>query len=392
MILVFYLVFVALILSEFVKGLSANGTPPVLQKYPWQLDLAYVMWSNIKYIRVILVSILIFLIWKMTSAERSSILIGGILLTVLWAFIYWLFNLHWVGKYKFDILKNPKFKNASENKVALSEQIMGVDLNGVQKAYPVSMIFYHHQLSDTFGHHPVCVTYCGMCRSGRVYDSLIDGEALHFSLVGAVTFNAILRDSKTKSWWRQETGEAVKGKLKGTQLKDVSMEQMSLENWLAKHPRSDVLQYDPNYQNKYDFLKKLMNYEASFPAWFRQETPPLVIGVAIDNHSKAYDWKELQNKRIVQDTVGDKSLLLLSSEDGTSPFVYDRKIDDEILDFELNGDSLTDINSKSTWNLYGHCTEGKWKGKKLSVVQNYQQFIRAWVSFHPDTTFYDFNY
>lgn len=169
------------------------------------------------------------------------------------------------------------------------------------------------------------------------------------------------------------------------------MEQMSLENWLAKHPDSKILQHDPGYVDKYTFLTKLMNYEASFPIWFRQETPPLVIGIELDGHSRAYDWKALQKKRMVMDSIGDKHLLLLSSEDGTSPFAYHRTVDGQELKFEINGDQLTYTNTQSIWDLFGRCIEGKLKGKDLTKVQFYKQFIRGWISFRPDSTFYDFN-
>ena len=390
MIILFYIVFGMILLAELIKGLSANGTPPVLQKYAWQLDLAYFMWSNILYFRIALVAILAFAVWKMSPDEQSSLIIPTTILGIGWAFIYWLFNLFWVGKHKFDPLKNPVYEQAANNKVQLSQQIMGVDLNGIQKAYPISMIFYHHQLPDVIGEQPIWVTYCGLCRSGRVSDRVVDGQALDFALVGAVTFNAVFKDHQTGSWWRQETGEAVKGKHKGKMLDYISMEQMSLENWLAKHPNSQILQYDPNYQKKYNFLTSLMNYESSFPSWMRQDTPPLIIGLEIDGNSRAYDWKELQSRRMVMDTVSDKHLLVMSSEDGTSPFVYIRTVDGETLDFEINGNVLTDKNTQSTWNMFGQCTDGQLKGKQLETVQYYQQFIRAWVSFHPDSTYYDF--
>ena len=390
MLTLFYIVFTLLILAELTKGLSANGTPPVLQKYPWQLDLAHFMWSNILYFRILLVAILAFLVWSMSPAERSGVLIPSIILGAIWGFIYWVFNLFWVGKYKFDPLKNPTFKTSGDNKIPLTQQVMGVNWKGVQKAYPVSMIFYHHQVPDTIGNHPVWATYCGLCRSGRVYDRMIDGQTLDFGLVGAITFNAVFKDLQTGSWWRQETGEAVKGPQSGKLLEDVPMEQMSLENWLAKHPDSLVLQYDPTYQKKYDFLTSLMNYEISFPGWMRQETPRLIVGVAIDGESKAYDWETLQKRRMVMDTVGGNPLMVLSSTDGTSPFVYERTVDGETLNFEIDGDTLTDINTQSTWDMFGRCTAGKLQGKELSSVQNYQQFIRAWASFHPESTYYQF--
>ena len=55
MTVLFFCLFVALILAEFIKGLSANGTPPILQSYPWQMDLAYFMWTNIGKFRIVLV-------------------------------------------------------------------------------------------------------------------------------------------------------------------------------------------------------------------------------------------------------------------------------------------------------------------------------------------------
>ena len=35
-------------------------------------------------------------------------------------------------------------------------------------------------------------------------------------------------------------------------------------------------------------------------------------------------------------------------------------------------------------------TKGKLKGKTLTLLQGYKQYVRAWVTFHPDATFYDF--
>jgi len=390
MVTLFYIALIVLVLAELVKGLSANGTPPVLQKYAWQLDLAYFMWSNILYLRISLMAILAFLCWSMSPAECSSVIIPTVIFGALWAFIYWLFNLYWVGKHKFDPLKNPVYATAAQNKIPLSEQIMGVDWNGIQKAYPVSMIFYHHQVADTISDQPIWVTYCGLCRSGRIYNVLIDGQALDFGLVGAITFNAVFKDNQTGSWWRQETGEAVKGKHSGKLLQDIPMEQMSLENWLAKHPNSKVLQQDSKYQKIYNYLTSVMNYEASFPGWHRQETPRLVIGLEVDGHCRAYDWEQLQKRRMVLDSIGNKHLLLMSSEDGTSPFAYDRNVGGQVLEFEFNNNTITDTKTHSKWNQFGQCIEGEMKGTKLGSVQIYQQFIRAWASFHADTTYYQF--
>lgn len=388
MTLLFLLFFIGLIAAELTKGLSANGTPPVLQKFSWQMDLAYLMWTNIWWIRIAF-AIIIAAILAISGFPLVMVL-WSIALGAIWGGIYWVFNHFWVGRVKFLPISQKTFLSASQNQVETSLQVIGIDHGGQQKAFPVNMLFYHHQITDEIGGQPIWVTYCGLCRSGRVYDINVDGRALDFSLVGAITFNAVFQDSQTGSWWRQETGEAAKGPLSGICLEDIPFEQMSLENWLNKHPDSEILQYDPSFAQKYGFLAKLLNYEASLPGWHRQETPPLIIGIEIGDAARAYDWEELKKRRLVLDEVGAVPLLVLSDREGSSAFVYERRVNNQVLDFALTDAELRDTDTGSLWDNFGHCIEGPLKGSRLQQVQSYQQFLRAWISFHGHTTFYAF--
>ena len=241
----FFAIFALLIATELVKGLSANGTPPILQSFSWQIHLAYFMWSNILKFRLILIAALLFASSQLEMTNVVGFSAGLIMCLALWGGIYWLFNKFWIGKYKFLPITQKTFVSASDNQVPTDLPIIGVEMNGEAKAYPANLLFYHHQLSDEVGGHPIVATYCGMCRSGRVYDANWAEGTPEFALVGAVSFNAILRDNITNSWWRQETGEAVKGAKKGQQLEDIYCEQMSLSNWIEKHPDTQILQYDP---------------------------------------------------------------------------------------------------------------------------------------------------
>ena len=386
----FFSIFAALILSELVKGLSANGTPPVLQSFSWQMDLAYFMWSNIVKFRVILLVALGVVAFQLQIQNITSFVMGLALCMALWGGIYWLFNKYWIGKYKFLPITQKVFANAKENQLDLSLPVIGVDLNGEQKAYPANLLFYHHQLSDTVGGKPILATYCGMCRSGRVYDIDWPEGMPEFQLVGAVSFNAVLRDSITQSWWRQETGEAAKGVRKGSQLEDIYFEQMSLGNWLEKHPKSLVLQYDPLFAGKYNFFAKLLNYEAALPGWHLQKTPPLIVGVEIDGQATAYDLGQLQKHKLVNDELAGTPLLAVSDDDNSSAFVYSRALDGQTLSFVQKDDKLIDNETGSEWNHLGRCIKGKLKGKSLAQQQSYQQFVRAWIIFHPHTNFYEF--
>ena len=386
----FFWILLALVLTELIKGLSANGTPPVLQRFSWQIDLAYIMWSNIVRLRIIYAVALVLLLVMMSPQARQDVLPYAAVLVPLWGGIYWLFNRFWVGKYKFLPITQRVFETAANNKVDPAIQVLGISHNGVQKAYPTNMLFYHHQISDEIGDHPIAATYCGMCRSGRIYSALVDDMALSFSLVGAVNFNAVLRDDKTATWWRQETGEAAKGVLKGRVLDDMPFEQMSLANWIAKYPETTILQYDPHFTQKYKFLAALLNYEVSFPGWHMQKTPPLVIGIEVGGQSHAYDFKNLMRVGLVLDTLADTAILAVGDQDGVSAFVYDRTVDGTALSFQRTEEGLKDHETGSQWDMFGRCHKGKLKGKTLRQIQSHKQFVRAWITFHPQSSFYNF--
>ena len=388
----FFMALAGLALVELVKGLSANGTPPVLQRFSWQMDLAHFMWSNILFFRIVLGVAIAWMFTQIPAEARMGVVPGAVVILALWGFIYWLFNRYWVGRFKFLPITQKRFEGAATNKVGMKEQILGIRHNGQAKAFPVNMLYYHHQISDEVGGHPIWPTYCGLCNSGRIYDRQVDGNALEFTLVGAVNYNATFRDHTTGSWWRQEVGDAIKGPMKGRALEDMPFEQMSLESWLAKHPESLVLQYDPTFQKQYNIRTALLNYEVSLPGWHMQASPPLVVGVVAGNVARAYDWNELVKRRLVEDEAGGTALLAVTDPDGDSAFVYDRTVDGTVLSFEMAGDGMRDTGTGSSWDCFGRCTKGKLKGKSLTRLQSYKQYVRAWVTFHPDASFFDFQH
>ena len=97
----FLMTFAALAALELIKGLSANGTPPVLQRFSWQMDLAHFMRSSILFFRIAFVAALVWMFVSMPEESRMAVIPGGIVFGALWGFIYWLFNRYWVGRFKF---------------------------------------------------------------------------------------------------------------------------------------------------------------------------------------------------------------------------------------------------------------------------------------------------
>lgn len=132
----------------------------------------------------------------------------------------------------------------ASNEVALDRLVVGIEINGDARAYPIQYIGYHHQVRDTVGGEDVLVSYCTVCRTARVFSPKIDGVAETFRLVGMDHYHAMLEDRRTGSWWRQANGEAVVGALKGRSLTEFPSVQVTLAEWLHQHAESRVMQAD----------------------------------------------------------------------------------------------------------------------------------------------------
>ncbi|HMC98625.1 MAG TPA: DUF3179 domain-containing (seleno)protein, partial [Ferruginibacter sp.] len=174
---------------------------------------------------------------------------------LLYGVVFYFFNFKFLADKMFYQPNNKILATVRENKVDSSKLIVGVTINGESKAYPLEIIGYHHQVQDTVGGEPVMVSYCSVCRTGRVFSPVVNGQYQHFRLVGMDHFNAMFEDVDTKSWWRQATGEAIAGKLKGQHLKELPSEQMRLGAWIRLHPDTRIMQPDPDFAKQYKDLE-----------------------------------------------------------------------------------------------------------------------------------------
>ena len=357
------------------------------------VQIAYFLNNYIWWFRILG---LILFVPPMIYIFRNSRWWRKILLAVfvlVYGFIFYMFNFKFLADKMFYQPKNKILATVAANKVDSTKLIIGVTINGEAKAYPVEIIGYHHQVQDTIGGQPVMVTYCSVCRTGRVFSPFVNGKFEKFRLVGMDHFNAMFEDATTKSWWRQATGVAVTGKLKGTALKEIASEQMSLGAWMRKYPNTTILQPDPIFAKQYkgmegfdegtikSGLEKRDSASWQFKSW--------VIGVEIAGHAKAYDWNDLVKQRVINDTFQNMALVLVLENDNRSFHLLNRKVNGQVLQFtydESTG-SLRD-NAGSGWSMDGVCIECTANGLKLTNVPAYQEFWHSWQSFHPGTKKY----
>ena len=104
----------------------------------------------------------------------SKVLLTGV--AILYAVIFYFFNFRFEADKMFYQPRTKTLATTDENKIPLDKLVIGVTLNGESKAYPIQIIGYHHQVRDTIGGLPVMITYCTVCRTGRVYSPIFNGE------------------------------------------------------------------------------------------------------------------------------------------------------------------------------------------------------------------------
>jgi hypothetical protein len=351
------------------------------------LSIAYFLNEYIIYFRIITWAFFLFnlfQVWGQTATSGKVII--GILIS-FYLFIFILFNYYFVADQIFFQPEHKLFATASNNKIDTTQLVIGVAIGNEAKAYPLEIIGYHHQVRDTVGGKPVMITYCTVCRTGRVYSPFVNNQPEEFRLVGMDHFNAMFEDSRTKSWWRQVNGEAVAGPLTGSQLEELPSTQVSLRNWLAQYPDSKIMQPDTVFKLGYEDLKLYdegkVDNELEKRDSLSWKNKSWVVGVQLGNQSRAYDWIELVNKRVINDTLNGIPIAVVVENDSASFHVFKR----DSLQFMATG-SLSDLNTKSTWKWNGKCTSGVLEGQALAPVQSYQEFWHSWKTFHPKTTIY----
>jgi len=358
------------------------------------IEIAYFLGSNkwiIRLIGYLLVSIPCVLILR-NANKTEKIIIGGLSAIYLSVFYVFTFQME-ADKMFYQPTKVVKTSLAA-NKIPNNKLVIGVVIDSVASAYPIQLIGYHHQVVDNINGNPIMVTYCTVCRTGRIYSLMVNGKQESFRLVGMDHFNAMFEDATTKSWWRQSTGECIAGPLKGYKLQEIESDQLILSSWARIHPNTKILQPDALFKEEFEemdsFDKGISRGNLTKRDTASWKNKSWILGIQDGANAKTYDWNQLTKQRIIQDSLPNNPIVILLESDTASFHAYSSVINNEILIFRIKQDSIWDVNTGSKWSYEGVCMDGKLKGKVLKSVRCYQEFLHSWEFFHPQSIRYNY--
>ena len=339
------------------------------------IDLAYFLYRWRWLFRVLFLTMLLVGFFSFPKKRFWVPLVSTIIVA---AGIYML-NFQMAADHMFYKTKNLLMVDADKNQVDTQRLIIGIERNGIAKAYPIQFLGYHHQVSDSIDGEAVIVTYCTVCRTGRVFEPVVNGKHETFRLVGMDHFNAMFEDASSKSWWRQATGEAITGKLKGEKLPEVASSQTSLGEWLRLYPNSLIMQADPSFVSSYDSTFKYENGKSKSKltgtdslSW---RDKSWVIGVKAGKASKAYDWNRLKKERIIRDKIDQTSIALILAVDDKSFFAFEIPSKNSVV--AMRNDTL--FLDQNIYRLDGKSFGGIPGLKRLPASQ---EFWHSWRTFN----------
>jgi len=342
------------------------------------IDLAYFLYQWRWAFRILFAG-LILLGWVNSNWKRKW-LVAIPLLAI--AVVYYMTNFNMAADHMFYQPTQVVMLDTQTNQVDSNRLIIGVVNNGVAKAYPIRFLGYHHQVLDTVGGKPMIITYCTVCRTGRVFEPVVNGKPEVFRLVGMDHFNAMFEDKTTGSWWRQVNGEAITGPLKGQFLPEVFSIQSSLDEWIKLYPRTLIMQIDSSFIDSYSKTTDFETGKSKRPltgtdslSW---NLKSWVIGVKTDHATKAYDWNRLKTERIIHDEIKGIPVLVVLARDTAGFFAFQRP--DAQAQFILEGNQL--IYNNRHFTIQGKGIDTTYSLKPLMA---YQEFWHSWKTFNPGT-------
>jgi hypothetical protein len=249
------------------------------------------------------------------------------------------------GKDDIPAIDNPKYVNANQTSLKDTDQVFGINYNGLTAAYPQDILYWHEIVNEVTNNEKISLTYCPLTGSIIGYKNKnlgVSGELYNSNLV--------FYDRETDSIYPQILGTAVQGKSRGEKLTTFPIEVTTWKAWKTKHPTTKVLTRNTGYSRDYD-KTPYPGYEDSLRVWF-----PV-----------AAKSNQFPSKKIIYGIEVNKEYAAIIKEN-----IKDQKT------IQLGGKTITITKDKVTNTLQA-------KDQNNQPVKAFDVFWFAWYAYHPDT-------
>ena len=255
---------------------------------------------------------------------------------------------------------DPQFR---EDHPEPEDEVVGVEIDGGARAYPIRYLNYHEIVNDRVGGTPIAATWCPLCGSVVVYDRRLAGDSLpegvddpgvlEFGVSGKLADDdLVMYDRETGSEWKQSLGEAIAGPLEGSSLDILPATTTTWGRFTDDHPEAVVMaepggeseasgdgadpepiEYDDDpYRDYFEaegFGLDAHRGEGGYREWDREDlaAKERVLGLTIDDDALAFPRSRVEDAGgVVTATVGEEDVIVFA-DDGEMAAYRDPGID-----------------------------------------------------------------
>ncbi len=205
--------------------------------------------------------------------------------------------------------------------VVTADRVIGVEINGKSRAYPLNVMNVHEVVNDELAGVPIAVTFSPLCDSAIVFDRRVNGKPLQFGVSGLVLdSNLVMYDKQAdvvantsldsqnakpatqvsmnadqsppvsaapaSSLWSQMAGMAIAGPAVDTTLAQIpNVNVCTWKHWLATHPTTEVIlpdAQDEKRMKKISYSRYLLSSRLEFPIG-RKAATNILTNPSLDN-------------------------------------------------------------------------------------------------------------
>lgn len=285
----------------------------------------------------------------------------------------------------------PSFDRDSPSWLPDDWLVIGVQIGGDARAYPIAILNWHEIVDDVVGGTAVAVSFCPLCGTAIVFDRTVGSTVLTFGVSGKLYRNdLVMYDHQTESYWAQLLGESIFGTYHGTRLSLHTSSTMRWADWRADHaetrlldrPRDEAGNFLRNY-NRDPYAGYAGSESVSFPQtnvapYDRLHPKELVLGVFLGGDARAYPVSVLRERSAVNDVFGGIPLLVTHADGVMKAWERGNRT------FVVSGDLAVADDAGNTFDSI----TGTGPSGALVEIPAVTAFWFAWYDFYPATSIY----
>jgi hypothetical protein len=290
----------------------------------------------------------------------------------------------------------PHVERERQRYLAEGDVVYGVVAGGEARAYPKRIVAWHGVVHDTLGGTPLLLAHCLPCGGASVWRRASVEQ--RFGTAGlAFAGRALLFEEGSYALWDAlggtHLGLAVSGLIpRPSALAPVPLFVTTWADWSARHPETTVLTLETGVVRDYASGAAVRDELAlREPRFTARAGPGLgakepVLGVVAGTAARAYPLALLARRRLVQEEVGRRSVVVLCEGPGLAAAAY-----------EVGGRRFTAVEGSGReffavdergdrWAMREHALVHTVHGEELPALPRLQAWWFAWWGLHPDST------